>query len=293
MKICMLVIALILGAPSVNAQTYKTEFRADMCACLEQESLKRTLTNNAIKICLRETLPEYATQIDAQIIEPDLNKKFQKGQIARKDLLIAMYSELIYTCDVYYQHIDFQRTSKKLIAQENTKENDLDKYDQVVALRPNAAAYFMRAEVHFKLGNIKAAEADLIKSLELNPKRENAKATRNELLSLAWVYEEQKRYTEAIALYDKIYFGDLDTKVAQLRALADKKAGNTITNKTRLGEVELQNEIQKMSSAQTRRKGTLDKTVKKPSKKKNTNNSKVKKNKDTTALRKLFKIGNG
>lgn len=282
MKIYITILISCLGFLFVNGQSYKNAFRADMCDCLETESLKRALTENTFKRCLRETLPKYATQIDAQIVEEDVDKKFYKGQLARKDLLVAMQSELIYTCDVYYKHIYFVRNSKKLIARENAKESELEKYNQMVALRPNAMAYFMRAKVHFKLGNIKETEADINKSLELNTDRENAKATRHELLLLAWVYEEQKRYTEAIALYDKVYFGDLDTQVAQLRALADKQAGGSISNIPKAGQIEITKE-QKASKSNKRKsnKRTKSQTLK-------TENIK-----DTLALRKLFKMGNG
>ena len=163
------------GLLSVTAQSYKSGFRTDVCACLEAESLKRPITENTLKACLRETLPKYAAQIDAQIVEPDINKKFHKGQLARKDLLVATQYELIYTCDVYFKHLDYQRTSKKLIARENARETDLEKYNQMVAMTPNAMAYFMRGQLQFNLGNIKAAEADVNKSLELNPNKENTR----------------------------------------------------------------------------------------------------------------------
>ena len=286
MKIYITFLISYLWFLSVNAQSYKSAFRADMCDCLETESLKRTLTENAFKACLRETLPKYAKQIDAQIVEEDINQKFYKGQLARKDLLVAMQSELIYSCDVYYEHIYFKRNSKKLIARENAKESDLEKYNQMVALTPNAMAHFMRAKVQFNLGNIKETEADLNKSLELNPNRENAKATRHELLLLACVYEEQERFAEAIAIYDKIYFGDLDTEVAQLRALADKQAGGTIASISKIIESDEKKEIKStVQGRSARRANTSNKTTKQL--------NKNKKKQDTSSLRKLFKTGNG
>ncbi|WP_178984067.1 tetratricopeptide repeat protein [Winogradskyella helgolandensis] len=283
MKSTMLFFVAFLGFYGVNAQAYKNGFRADVCACLEEESLKRTLTENAFKACLRETLPKYAAQIDAQIVESDVNVKFQKGQLARKDLLLAMPYELIYTCDVYFNHLNYQRTSKKLIARENANESDLEKYNQMVALTPNKMAYYMRAQLQFNLGNIKAAEADVNKSLEINPFRENAKSTRHELLLLAWIYEEQEKYSAAVALYDKIYMGDYDAEVARLRALADRKAGGTLANIPKVEHVE----IVKNKNAATRRRDT----EKKPSVNTKSSTVKVGKKKDTASLRKLLKIG--
>ncbi|WP_282032255.1 tetratricopeptide repeat protein [Winogradskyella eximia] len=296
MKPIVSILIYLVGAFTIKAQTYKSDFRADMCDCLTEESLKRTLTENAYKACLRETLPKYATQIDAQIVEPDVNKKYYLGQIARKDLLLSMQSELIYSCEAYYKHLDYQRTSQKLIARENANESDLEKYDQMVALTPNAMAYFMRAQVQFKLGNIKATEADINKSLELNPNKENVKSTRHQLLLLAWVYEEQERYKEAVLLYDKIYFGELDIEVVKLRALADKKAGGTMANIPKAKDLKTKNEIK----AVTRRSKTEGSKSSKaitaePSKSSRSRTIKPKENKkkDTSSLRKLFKMGNG
>ena len=295
MKFIVTILIYTVGALAVKAQTYKRDFRADMCDCLTEESLKRTLTENAYKACLRETLPKYATQIDAQVMEADVNKKYYLGQIARKDLLLSMQTELIYTCETYYKHLNYQRTSKKLIARENVKESDLEKYDQMVALTPNAMSYFMRAEVQFKLGDIKATEADVNKSLELNPNKENVKSTRHQLLLLAWVYEEQERFKEAVALYDKIYFGELDTEVAKLRALADKKAGGTMANIPAVKEIESNKETKAVTRrSKTKKNKSSEATVTKSNKSNKGNTTKPIENKakDTSKLRKLFKIAN-
>lgn len=285
MKILIRILIGFIGVYALNAQGYKNDFRADVCQCLEEERLKRILTENAYKTCLRETLPKYAAQIDAQIVEEDVNKKYYLGQLARKELLISMTAELIYTCKVYYEHINFERNSKKLIARENAKESTLEKYDQMVALTPNAMAYFLRAQLHFNLGNIGATEADIIKSLELNPNKENVKSTRHELLLLAWVYEEQERFTEAIELYDLIYLGDLDTEVAQLRALADKKAGGTIANIPSKATT-----VPELNRNKTRRRQNDGRTIQTEAKGKAKAPMKVKKTEDTTAMRKLFRI---
>jgi uncharacterized protein YhbP (UPF0306 family) len=93
-------------------------------------------------------------------------------------------------------------------------------------------------------------------------------------------------------LYDKIYFGDLDTQVAQLRALADKKAGGTINNIPQISNakgVKGKNEISKPSS--TNRKHSRSESKRQTKTNDKTKIEKVKK-KDTSSLRKLLKIGN-
>lgn len=288
MKLIVAIFIAILCHCKVNGQSYKAAFKSDICNCLEEESLKRHLTENAYKTCFREILPKYATQIDAEIVEEDINQKFYKGQLARKELIISLNYELIYSCDTYYNYLDRERTSKKLIARENAKESELERYNQMVALSPNAMAYYMRAQLQFYLGNIKEAEVDVNKSLEVNPYKDNVKSTRHELLLLAWIYEEQERYSEAIVLYDKIYLGDLDTEVARLRALADKKSGGTepnmpiINKNTKSSERRIPEEKKRSRSSSRQIKGKAKtKEVKAKTKKK-----------DTSSLRKLLKIGN-
>ena len=288
MKVVRIIVILLMGINCAQGQSYKEGFRSDMCDCLTEESLKRKLTENAFKACLRETLPKYATQIDAEIIEEDIDKKYLKGQLARRDLLVAMQSELIYSCEVYYNHLDYDRTSIKLITRENAKESELERYNQMVALSPNAMAYFMRAQLQFNLGNIKEAEADIKKSMELNPNNENIPAMRRELLLLAWVYEEQERYSEAVAIYDKIYLGALDAEVAKLRALADKKNGGTIANIPKLDEGKIESQTKQVNQNSRRSKQSNTKTtVNKSNSQKDSKNTKKK---DTASLRKLFRI---
>ena len=59
MKLIVSILIYLVGAFTIKAQTYKSDFRVDMCDCLTEESLKRTLTENAYKACLRETLPKH------------------------------------------------------------------------------------------------------------------------------------------------------------------------------------------------------------------------------------------
>lgn len=284
---------LFIGLCTVNGQTYKSAFKSDICSCLEEESLKRELTENAYKKCFRETLPTYAAQIDAQIVEEDLNQKYYKGQLARKDLVVSMQYELIYSCEVYYNYLNDERISKKLIAREHAKESDLELYNQQVALTPNAMTYFMRAQLQFNLGNIKEAEADINRSLSVNPNKENTRSTRHELLLLAWIYEEQERFSEAVTLYDKIYFGDYDTQVARLRAMADKKGGGIAASIPNIGTKEINKEVK--SKKRGEKQGgisTSQETGKQSNKTDKAAAQKVEKKKDTATLRKLLKIDN-
>lgn len=289
MKSIKIIFIFLLTVNYTYSQAYKSAFRADICQCLEAESLKRNLTPNAYKKCYTQTLPKYADQIDAAIVEKDLNKKYYLGQVARKDLIVAFQYELIYSCSTYYNYLDRKRTSEKLIARERANEKDLEAKNQMVALAPNTATYYHRAELQFKLGNIKEAEKDINKSLELNPNATNIRSTRHELLLLAWVYEEQKQYTKAVALYDKIYFGDQDSQVATLRALANKKAGGSMSSIPKadnaLEPINKKASERRRTTTQNTRSGTIER-------KEAVNNEKTqtKQKIDSASLKKLFKL---
>jgi len=290
MKQIHIIFYLLLSLNFTYSQTYKSAFRADICQCVEDESLKRNLTPNAYKKCYTEILPTYANQIDAAIVEEDLSRKYYLGQLARKDLIVAFQYELIYSCAVYYDYLDRTRTREILIARERAKESDLESNNQKVAMSPNAYAYFHRAQLHFNLGNLKEAEADIHKSLEVNPNASNTQSTRHELLLLACVYEEQKQYTKAIALYDKIYMGDYDSQVATLRALADKKAGGSMSS---IPKVVTEAAPQGYNASERRKRSTSQNTRAKKGERKpavQKEKSQTKQKSDSASLKKLFKL---
>lgn len=269
-----------------TSQSYKSAFRADMCDCLTTESQKRKLTEKAYQACFTETLPKYAIQIDAQIVEEDVNKKYLLGQNARQDLMLAMQSELVYTCTSYFNHLESEKLREKLIAKERVKESDLEKQNQRVAMSPNTYSYFSRAQLHYNLGNFDKAAADLNSCYETNPNKENVKSRRHEFLLMALIHEENKNYDQAIALYDLAYFGVYDSPVAILRAIADKNNGGTIANIPKLEDDVLK---PKITDAKSRRRSTTRGRSSTKIEKKNTT---TQKKNDTSSLKKLFKIDN-
>nr|WP_321222396.1 hypothetical protein [uncultured Psychroserpens sp.] len=290
-KIIITVLSIVVFGNVATSQSYKSGFRADMCDCLTLESQKRKLTDNAFKACYRETLSKYAVQIDALIIEEDENKKFLLGQLARKNLILAMQTELVYTCDSYYNHLESEKLSKKLIAQEHAKENQLDASNQLVAMSPTSYAYFNRAQIHYNLAHYDKAAADLKSCYEVNPNKDNVKSRRHELLLMALIHEENNNYNEAIALYDLAYFGELDFEVAILRAIADRNNGGTIANIPKKEDLTSKSIN---SNKQNRRKPKSKSGSQSQSSKKrtSTNRQQTKKKTDTSSLKKLFKIDN-
>ncbi|WP_047547488.1 hypothetical protein [Psychroserpens sp. Hel_I_66] len=289
-KNTIVVLSVVFLGNLASSQAYKSAFRTDMCDCLTLESQKRKLTENAYKACFRETLPTYAIQIDAQIVEEDINKKMLLGQLARKDLIVAMQSELVYTCKAYFEHLEREKLSKKLIVREQARESDLEKFNQLVAMSPNTYSYFNRAQLHYNLGNLAEAEADIKSCIETNPNKDNVKSRRHELLLMALIHEENKNYTEAIVLYDLAYFGELDAQVAILRAIADKNNGGTIANIPKRG-TDHPNPLDANKNNRRAQSKVRGRTTTKNTKSKAKIETRTKKT-DTSSLKKLFKIDN-
>ncbi|MEM5566834.1 hypothetical protein WNY78_17060 [Psychroserpens sp. AS72] len=290
-KNTIVVISIVFFGNVATSQSYKSAFRADMCDCLTLESQKRKLTENAYKACFRETLPKYAIQIDAEIVEEDVNKKYLLGQVARRDLIVVMQSELVYACKAYFDHLEREKLSKKLIARERAKASDLETQNQLVAMSPNTYSYFSRAQLHYNLGSFDKAEADLNSCYEANPNKDNVMSRRHELLLMALIHEEHKNYAQAIALYDLAYFGIQDYEVAILRAIADKNNGGTIANIPKLidGKISATSVKKEDRRAQQTTRGRTSRTV---NKKTTTQKEQTKKKSDTSSLKKLFKIDN-
>jgi tetratricopeptide (TPR) repeat protein len=209
-----------------NAQSYKDSFSADLCTCLQEEN-----TNNKIRQlslfdeCFKKHLTDYAYLIDGKIDEIDKILKFKKGQRARLELSHYFKYELVYTCDFYYYTLMSGNQKLIEVARERADSTKLEQWNQNVAMSPNHEYYLQRARLHFKLGNLKEAEADIRQSLDINPYANTLMFTKGSKLLLALVLEGQKRYDEAIAIYDQIYRGVYDTRTAVLRALVKRKSG--------------------------------------------------------------------
>lgn len=207
------------------AQEYKEKFKADICNCLDTEIEIRRQIRNAFDTCFNKNLPTYATIIDASLEEGTPVLKYQKGQLRRTELKFMFLHELVYSCDLYFQEIEAERQRQLAVGRSRTYPSDLEKLNQTVALHPHPKSYMQRARTHFYLGNLKEAEADVLKSLEVNPYGQQGLYTRKEKLFLAWILEEQKRYKEAVTLYNESYAGNFDIETPILKAIAHKKAG--------------------------------------------------------------------
>ena len=294
---------LIIGCIIFNytcgyTQAYKEKFKADICNCLSTEVESRRQIRNAFDACFNKNLPTYATLIDASVEEETPALKYQKGQLLRVELKRAFLSELVYSCDLYFQEIESERQRQLATGRSRTYASDLEKLNQAVAMQPLPQAYIQRAKTHFFLGNLKDAEADLRKSLEVNPYGQQGVYSRKEKLLLAWVLEEQKRYAEAVTLYEESYAGNFDFDVLMLRAVAHKKAGGTqtkalpskpTTTKPLDATSKERNNIQSKERYRRRSRSDDKKTRNDSRSSDNTQKTNKVKNTDSESLRDLFK----
>lgn len=267
MRISIVLLCLIfIGNKNVVSQNYKEKFKADICNCFQHGLAENDkISKQAYKKCFDKNLIKYAVFIDAEIEEENIRVKYRKGQLARQELRKKFKHELVYSCDVYFNSIEDERRRIKLQAQSVVYTSDIERLNQQIAMTPNSANYFKRGKVNFYLGNLKNAEADVRESLKLSKPYGSAMYS----ALLAWILEEQKRYSEAVAIYSEINTAYYNSEIEILKAVANKKAGGTATNLNK-------------------EKSELDLFLK--NQKNEKTKDKFKKKDSISSLRKLFKI---
>lgn len=227
--IAAILLTLILN--KVNAQNYKDQFKNDICNCFENKINELRNSRSAYEQCFNKALPNHASAIDASINEENQQLKYKKGQELRKELKFKFFYELVSSCDMYYQILEEERQRKLMSAKSRVSRSHLERINQQVAMTPNSTSYYRRAETYFYLGELKLAEADIRESLKLHKTGYNAAYLKKEQTLLGWILEEQKRYPEAIEIYNNVYNNGYsygyyyyqDTKI--LAALVKRKAG--------------------------------------------------------------------
>ncbi|MEP5338371.1 MAG: hypothetical protein ABJL44_10605 [Algibacter sp.] len=218
---------IIFGIYSVSAQNYLNNFKSDICQCLEEKQLTVNSIGSEYNKCFTRHLVSYAPLIDTSIDIEDKNLKYLEGQKIRSNLSLKFKYELMYSCDTYFYA--FERGIYKL--KEKSKQLGdsvkLQKMHELVAMQPHWHSYASRAKEYYNLNDLRKAEQDALKSIELSPYGTNVLQIRPQRLFLSQVYEDQKRYDEAIKLYDGIILGDIDYKTKMLKAIVvRKKNGN-------------------------------------------------------------------
>ena len=215
---------LIYGLANVNSQNYLNNFKSEICECLQQKELTYKNIEHEYNNCFKSKLVNYATIIDLNIQEDDKTKKYIEGQKIRRNLKMQFQHELMFTCNTYFYTIEralFKFKEKAKLLGDSTQ---LQRHHELVAMQPNWNSYFSRAKEYYKLNDLKRAENDVIKSIEVSPFDINDKRRmRAEKLFLAQVYEDQKKYSEALNVYNDIDLGDIDKDVKILKAIVVRK----------------------------------------------------------------------
>ena len=223
-KNILILLFLVSSTSWLGAQSYAAAFKSDICDCLPEQLESQRNINRALERCFRKALPTYAAQIDAAINEENAIQRYQKGQKKRSDLMYAFKHEMVYSCDLYFETLEANRSRQLEQGQAATDEEDLVNRNELVAMQPNFGTYLERGRTHFFLGNLKEAESDFRESLRLYEeivKNVNIPA----VYLLAWVLEEQKQYSQAFQLLNKEYNNRPIYTTALFRALAHRKSG--------------------------------------------------------------------
>ena len=127
-------------------------------------NLSRTL------LCLCALL--VATTAGADQNDPRLEDLFERLQSATSVAEAAPIEELIW--QVWFEHDDGGIASRMAIGVSQMNANDLSgalaTFDRLVQDAPDfAEAWNRRATIHYLLGNYAASEADIVKTLQLEP----------------------------------------------------------------------------------------------------------------------------
>ncbi|MFD1615699.1 hypothetical protein [Gelatiniphilus marinus] len=221
----LLILPLLFFSLNGYSQNYKENYKADICACLETKKNTLQTANKIFDACFAKQMTTYASLIEAEIKEEDKTQKFIVGQKIRRELHQKLKYELVYSCNAYFDIIEQKK--QDVLQQYRSKKIDstrIERLNESVAMQPHYSNYFNRGQFYYFIGDLKKAEQDVKKSIQENPLSQSHLATAQESLLLAMIYEEQKKYSEAIAIYDTINSKTINPSVALLRAIVFRKS---------------------------------------------------------------------
>ncbi|SFC99391.1 tetratricopeptide repeat protein [Algibacter pectinivorans] len=224
MKQLIFLVMLLWGLNSYS-QNYESNYKADICDCIEAQENTQQLPDKIYHACFTKHMTTYAAIIDAQIKEEDKTKKFIAGQQVRRDLNQKFKYDLAYVCDAYLDIIEGKK--QHALQQMRSRKIDsakIEKLNENVAMVPHYSSYFNRGQYYYYIGDLNNAERDIKKSIQENPINKDEIITPQDHLLLALIYEEQKRYSEAITIYDAVNAKALNPSVELLKAIAYRKS---------------------------------------------------------------------
>jgi tetratricopeptide (TPR) repeat protein len=290
----LIIISAVLLYINSYSQNYQESYKTDICSCIETNR-KKDIFLTAGKIfntCFTKHMVKYADFIDAEIKEEDRTKKYIVGQKIRRELQEKFKYELVYSCNAYIDIIETKRQS--VVQQYRSKKidsNQIDKLNETVAMLPLWANYYNRGQYFYYIGDLQKALQDVKKSIEDNPLFDNYLATAQQHILLATIYEEQKKYDKAIAIYDAINSKISNPDIAILKAIvARKRNGYRLAS-----EVQHTTSILNSKSREPNDKTLISKRTRaiqtNKTDKKHQQNSSAEKCKDSAkSLRSLFKM---
>lgn len=286
----LILLSAVLFYINCHSQNYQENYKADICSCIEANKNEKIQTADKIyNACFTKHMIKYAVFIDAEIKEEDKTKKYIVGQKIRRELQEKFKYELVYSCNTYVDIIEKKR--QRVIQQYRSKKIDstkINKLNETVAMQPLWANYFNRGQYFYYIGDLQKAERDVLKSIEDNPLLNSDMAISPQRILLAMIYEEQKKYAKAIAIYDAINSKTITPSIAMLRAIVSRKSnGYRIPLEPHSSDSILNPELPKKPRI-TNRTRTAQKNT---NTRKTSQENNMQKQKDSTkSLRSLFKL---
>lgn len=190
------IIFIILFSHFCQAQSFKKNLENDVCDCLQKtDSLDQEVFLN----CFASMLTKYDAEFEQLIDKNSDVSHYDQGVILGRNLFDDMQVGLVQNCDKYFflfedlKRIGLQSMKIKYpISQKDSLEKNYEKIKNIDNL-------LEVANWHFANGYIETAEEKYNQILKLDANYLPSK------MLLAFLYEEKKKYPEALKLYEEVY----------------------------------------------------------------------------------------
>lgn len=273
------------------SQDFKKAMMNDICDCLEQSEDQQS----NFKVCYKKSLTNYAEMLDSRIVAENADQKFAKGQVARQKLLYDIAADLVNICDYYFIAVESLRAQIVNRIKKGASVEQLQKAKEAVAQYPTASMYAARGVAYFGLEKYDMAEADLNKSLELQPDN-NLYAEKQ----LALLLEDKGNYNAALNLLAKMKRNDFDYENDLTQNIIRRKLNGSAPLLPEKNKQDLSVQINDPKKAKlvTQTNTRVDTVVNRRTARKRANadsrknSANEKKKASTQELKKLFKIDN-
>jgi tetratricopeptide (TPR) repeat protein len=177
------------------SQGFKEKFGQDICECFSE---KERIELNTLETCFTKHIAKYDSDIEKLIDKNSELSEYEQGEIIGKQLFDNLQSDLVHTCDSYFEFFNSMREKSINDMRQNYPQSKMDTLNKQISLNKTTALLWERGNGYFSRNELSKAKEDYEMCLEIDP---------NHLQStffLGWVYEREENYSKAIELYETV-----------------------------------------------------------------------------------------